>query len=77
VDFQSDVVEVVKIVICRGECDVSWLDFIADYDGILRARGWVVVFSVGAHRVILFWVLNSNSDAMWVGDVAFNDDTST
>jgi hypothetical protein len=64
VDFQSDVVGVVKIVICRGECDASWLDFIVDYDGILRVRGRVFVFSVGDHRVISFWGLNNNGDAM-------------
>ena len=55
-DFQSDAIEVVKIVICRGECDTSWLDFIVDYDGNLGVRGWVFVFSVGNHRVISFWV---------------------
>jgi urocanate hydratase len=64
VDFQSYVVELVKIVICRGECDVSWLNLSGDYDGILRVREWVFVFSVGDHRMISFWVLNSNGDAV-------------
>ncbi len=60
-DFQS---EVVQIVICRRECDVSWLDFIGDYDGILRVRGWVFLFSVGDDRMVSFWGFNSNGDAM-------------
>jgi hypothetical protein len=43
------------------------LDFIVDYDGILRVRGLVFVFSVGNHGVISFWVLDGNGNVMGYG----------